>query len=515
MNFTHVLETPPSSDWINLALLFIGIFILIIFSEVIRKKLHWSQEATRKIVHISVGLLLLLTPLLLKTSLPLVVISMFFTVFNFVALKKNLLRGIHIDRHNLGTVYYAFSFLILVLLFWTDYKIIIIAAMMVMAVGDAAAAIVGHNIRNPHTYHLIRDLKSREGSATMFLVSTVAIFLTFLLYPPNLATSNHPIFYLLLFSLMTAAVATAAEALGDRGNDNLFVPLLTAVVLYFLLSGAELQHFQFLFGMLLGGMVAWSSYKVRFLTTNGSMATFLLASVIFGFGGWKWTIPITTFFLLSSLLSKMGKTSYEDIFEKGSRRDYLQVWANGGVAGLLMIWEILKPHPYIYLAYLGAMAAATADTWATEIGVRIGRKPRLISTFKPVSPGTSGGVTLGGLLGAMLGALILALTGFGFLAEYQTVERVLIIFLITLAGMAASLVDSFLGATVQVQYRCDVCHKITEKRFHCQTNQTVPISGLKWMSNDMVNFINTLTGSLFTLWLLKLFSVLNPWQGSY
>jgi len=515
MNFTHVLETPPISDWLNLAMLFVGIFILIIISEVVRKKLDWSQEATRKIVHISVGLLLLLTPMLLETSLPLVVISVFFTIFNFVALKKNLLRGIHIDRHNLGTVYYAFSFLILVLLFWTDFKIIIIAAMMVMAVGDAAAAIVGHNIRTPHAYHLIRDLKSREGSATMFLVSAVAIFMTFLLYPPNLATSNHHIFYLLLFSLMTATVATAAEALGDRGNDNLSVPLLTALVLFFLLSGTKLQQFQFLFGMLLGGMVAWSSYKVRFLTANGSMATFLLASVIFGFGGWKWTIPIMTFFLLSSLLSKIGKISYDEIFEKGSRRDYLQVWANGGVAGLLMIWEILSPHRYIYLAYLGAMSAAMADTWATEIGMRLGRKPRLISTFRPVPPGTSGGVTLGGLSGAFLGAMILALSGSGFLTEYQTLEKLLIILLLTLAGMTASLVDSLLGATVQVQYRCGVCHKITEKHLHCKTNQTVPISGLKWMSNDMVNFINTLTGAALIIWLIQLFITINPWQGPY
>lgn len=515
MNYTHILEIPPITDWTNLLLLFAGIFLVILISEVIRKKLHWSQEATRKIVHISVGLMLLLTPVLLKTSLPLLVISLFFTIFNFVALKKNLLPGIHIDRHNLGTVYYAFSFLVLVLLFWTDYKIIIIAAMMVMAVGDAAAAIVGHNVREPHIYQLIRDQKSREGSMAMFVVSTVAIFMTFLLYPPNLATSNHHIFYLLLFSLMAAVVATAAEALGDRGNDNLSVPLLTAFVLYFLLSGDKIHHFQFLIGMLLGGTVAFFSYKVRFLTANGSVSTFLLANVIFGFGGWKWTIPIMTFFLLSSLLSKLGKTSYDEIFEKGSRRDYLQVWANGGLAGLLMIWEILKPHPFIYLAYLGAMAAATADTWATEIGMRLGQKPRLISNFKPVPPGTSGGVTLGGLWGAFLGSLILALTGLGFLPEYQPIEKLLIILLLTLAGMTASLVDSLLGATVQVQYRCSVCQKITEKRIHCKTNQTVPISGLKWMNNDMVNFFNTLAGTILILWFLQLFTLLIPWQGPY
>jgi uncharacterized protein (TIGR00297 family) len=505
MDYSHIFEIPPASDWLNLVLLFIGIFILILISEVTRKKLHWSQEATRKIVHISVGLLLLLTPLLLQTSFPLVVISLFFTIFNFVALKKNLLPGIHIDRHNLGTVYYALSFLILVLLFWTDYKIIIIAAMMVMAVGDAAAAIVGQNVRKPHTYQLIRDQKSLEGSLTMFLVSVVAIFLTFLLYSPNLATSNHTTLYLLIFAVVAAIVATAAESLGDRGNDNLLVPLLTALVLYFLLSGNKNLHLQFMTGMLLGGMVAILSYNAKFLTASGSVSTFLLASVIFGFGGWKWTIPILVFFLLSSLLSKLGKKSFDEIFEKGSRRDYLQVWANGGVAGLLMIWEILKPHPLIYLAYLGAMAAATADTWATEIGMRLGRRPHLISNFKPVLPGTSGGVTLSGLSGAFLGSLILVLSGIGFLLEYNWNKKIVILILLTLIGVAGSLVDSLLGATLQVLYRCNVCQKITEKRIHCQKNQTVMVSGVKWMSNDMVNFFNTLTGALFAFWLLYFF----------
>ena len=84
MNFSHLFQIPPQSDWLHLLLLSFIIFILIAVSELARRYLHWPQEATRKMVHISVGILLLLNPLLLKTSLPLLTIAAFFTSFNFI-----------------------------------------------------------------------------------------------------------------------------------------------------------------------------------------------------------------------------------------------------------------------------------------------------------------------------------------------------------------------------------------------------------------------------------------------
>ncbi len=479
----------------NLALLSAGIMGLIIISEIARKKLHWSQEATRKLVHICVGILLLLTPVMIQASLPLIVIGLFFSIFNFVALRKNLLPGIHIDRSNYGTVYYALSFFLLILIFWEGYKIIIIAAMMVMAVGDAAAAIVGRSFSNPHRYTLISDNKSIEGSLTMLLISGMVIFLTFILYPSHLSTMNHSMQYLAMISLFTAIIATAAEALGDHGNDNLSVPLLTAVVLYFMISQESQMQIQFIAGVFLAGITAYISFKARALTASGSMTTFILASIIYGFGGWKWTLPILIFFILSSLLSKAGKTGHEALFAKGSQRDHSQVLANGGVGGLLMVLDLLSPHPMIYLAYLGSLAAATADTWGTEIGMRFGRSHRLISTLQSVPAGTSGGITVAGTGGALLGATVLSASGYPFIS----VPSVQILGIIALSGLAASLVDSLLGATLQVQFKCVTCGKITEKKIHCGGRSTVIFSGITWLNNDMVNLINTIFGAIFVL----------------
>ena len=56
---------------------------------------------------------------------------------------------------------------------------------------------------------------------------------------------------------------------------------------------------------------------------------------------------------------------------------------------------------------LGTLAAATADTWATEVGTLAGGTPRSIRTLRPVPAGTSGGVSVVGTLASVLGALLL------------------------------------------------------------------------------------------------------------
>jgi uncharacterized protein (TIGR00297 family) len=504
MSFSHLFEPVPTRDWLIIAGLFMGIVILIALSELLRRRMNWSEEFNRKLVHILVGMLMFFIPILLQTSLPMVLIATFFTISNFIALRKGLLKGMHGARHSYGTVYYPLSFLILVLLCWPNHVIIIIASMIVLALGDAAAAIVGESISHPREYVLIEDRKSLQGSLTMFLVSALVIFLILLFYPFLESTLNIDSPWIALwFALLVAAITTAAEALGSKGSDNLSVPLLTALVLYFLLNHHLPEIQQFTIGTILAGFAAIFSYRLRFLTASGAVATFLLAAIIFGFGGWKWTVPILAFFILSSLLSRVGravKSRYDLIFEKGSRRDYAQVLANGGVAGALMILYMFIEQPQIYYLYLAALAAATADTWATEIGTLARQQPRLITTFRSVSAGTSGGITRAGLSGALGGAFIIALTGWMFSNPWSY----LILFSITISGFFGSIVDSYLGATLQVQFSCPCCNNITEKKIHCGKNRTVPVSGLLWMNNDMVNFLNTVSG-LFFLYILMNF----------
>jgi uncharacterized membrane protein len=76
--------------------------------------------------------------------------------------------------------------------------------------------------------------------------------------------------------------------------------------------------------------------------------------------------------------------------------------------------------------------------------------------------------------------------------------------MVTLSGVFAGLVDSYLGATAQIIYQCTVCNKITERQIHCY-KKTTPFSGIKWISNDMVNFTNTISAIVFIFFIRKLF----------
>ena len=503
MNFSHIFQPVPSRDWLIVAVLFFGITLVIGLAELLRRKEIWSAEFNRKLVHVMVGLLTVSTPAILQTSLPLLLIGALFTVANAVAIKTGKLKGMHGSRESYGTIFYPFSFFLLVLLAWQNYKVIIIAAMAILAFGDAAAAIVGESRKKPHRFVLIDEPKSLEGSAAMFLVSAICIATVLALQGGSAAVPPLSPGDILWIALVVAAIATVAEALSHYGSDNISVPLFTGLILYYMLSHDTQQNILFTLGVLLGGVAAYLSYRWKALSLSGAAAMFLLACLIFGFGGWKWTVPILTFFVLSTLLSKLGKSSkahLDQVFDKGSRRDYAQVFANGGIAGIMMILYMFFESPQMYIFYLAALSAATADTWATEIGTLSRRTPRKLTTWEPVPTGTSGGVTPVGFIGAFAGALILPLSGWFFLESSGITERGWLILLIAISGFMASVVDSFLGATVQVQFRCPECEMITEKKIHCGNHPTTAISGIQWMNNDMVNLLNTLSAVLFIYW---------------
>ena len=257
--------------------------------------------------------------------------------------------------------------------------------------------------------------------------------------------------------------------------------------------------FQFLTGAFFAFVVAAASYAVRFLSWSGAVVTFLLGSVVFGIGGWPSAIPILTFFILSSLLSKYGrsrKEKYNTLFEKTSTRDGGQVIANGGIAGVIVLLSAFIPTHDFYPIYLGAVAASTADTWGTEIGVLSKSRTVSVLSLKSVSPGTSGGVSEFGSTASVVGALVIALSGYTWYADVKTAV------IVTLAGAAGSFCDSVLGATVQAQFHCDVCGSLTERTVHCG-KPAAQVSGVGWFNNDVVNLLCSLAGA-FIAWTLLL-----------
>jgi uncharacterized protein (TIGR00297 family) len=260
-----------------------------------------------------------------------------------------------------------------------------------------------------------------------------------------------------------------------------------------------------LLGVLFSASLGLLAYRRHSLSRSGIAGAVLSGTTIFGLGGWSWGLSLIFFFVSSSFFSHFRAGAKArvaaDKFSKGGQRDIGQVAANGGLATLLALGYGCVSSPALreacQVGYTGALATATADTWATELGVLAAQPPRLITTGRRVAPGTSGGITLFGTAAAGAGGLALG-SIFWLLKRCQRSLAWLPIEGL-LSGLGGSLVDSLLGATVQVIYFCPLCEKETERRIHACGSETLPLRGVSWLDNDAVNFLSTLAGALFAL----------------
>ena len=256
---------------------------------------------------------------------------------------------------------------------------------------------------------------------------------------------------------------------------------------------------QIFIGFLLASIVAFLAYRVHSLNRSGALAATVVGTIIFGLGGWQWAILLLLFFTTSSALSrafKKRKQGLNEKFSKGHERDAGQVFGNGGMATLFVLVHALYPESMIgWVGFAASLAAVNADTWATELGVLNPTPPRMITDIsKRVEKGTSGGISLFGTLASLLGAAVIALPAAWFSQDWALLP------LIALAGLAGSLFDSLLGATVQAMYFCPTDQKETEKHpLHTCGTQTVQIRGWKWLDNDWVNFACSLFAVLVAL----------------
>ena len=247
-------------------------------------------------------------------------------------------------------------------------------------------------------------------------------------------------------------------------------------------------------GLLAAVAIALAARRAGSLSTSGAVAASAVGTAAVA-AGWGWGALLVSYFVLSSLLSHVGSAEKArrtgGIVEKGGARDAAQVLANGGVFALCSV-GMLAAHPstvpLLAAAAAGSLAAATADTWATEIGTLIGGVPRAALTFRAVPPGTSGAVSAAGIVAMVAGALGIALAA-RLLALTDLFAAV------TAAGCVGALTDTLLGALAQERRWCDACARATERRRHDCGTVTRHVGGLAMLDNDAVNLLATLAGA--------------------
>ena len=216
---------------------------------------------------------------------------------------------------------------------------------------------------------------------------------------------------------------------------------------------------------------------MTWLTPHGLVAALCVGAAVWWGLGWRGAVLLLAFFVSGSLLTRLATG-------RGARRSARQVVANGGgaaVAALFGSWPVAA----------GALAAAAADTWATEIGAFSPVPPRLITTWAPVGRGVSGGVTALGTAGGVAGALALAVLGHLLAPQHPHPG----IALLATAGVAGMIVDSALGATLQGVYECGACGARSERPDAVCHEPVRLVRGWRWLDNDAVNLAATLVGA--------------------
>jgi uncharacterized protein (TIGR00297 family) len=246
--------------------------------------------------------------------------------------------------------------------------------------------------------------------------------------------------------------------------------------------------------------IALAARRTRSLSVSGALAATILGTLAAA-AGWGWAALLIVYFVSSTALSHLGRVEKErrtsSIVGKGGERDAVQVAANGGAFAVAALLAVLQPDARWVALGIGSLAASAADTWATEIGILFGGRPRSILTFEPLAPGLSGGITAIGTLASAAGAsfIVAAALALGLMTNPAIAAA--------LGGFGGALVDSLLGAVAQERRWCAACRSVTERAMHDCGCVTTRQRGLSWMTNDVVNFISAAAGGLLATWMAR------------
>lgn len=222
-----------------LLLSFGSVGVLLVVTELFRRAGKISPDTARKIVHVGVGLWIVPTVFVFADWRVAIVPPLTFLLANYL-IHRFRLSPLDGDPGNLGTVFFPISFAVLLAVFFRpgepgDQAFLAVAGLLTMALGDAAAAVVGKRY-GTRRYTILGHARTMEGSMAMFLVAGMVIAVVL---NTMAGYSWHPA---VAFGLVTGTAAAGIEAVCPFGSDNLFVPLGTAAILWTLVevSGAAL-----------------------------------------------------------------------------------------------------------------------------------------------------------------------------------------------------------------------------------------------------------------------------------
>lgn len=234
--------------------------------------------------------------------------------------------------------------------------------------------------------------------------------------------------------------------------------------------------------LLLNGIQAagLTAISQKFLTPAGLVHASLLGIGLLTFLGVKGWLVCVSYLLFGNIVTKIKMKEKErlGIAEKrGGARGPENVWGSAGVAMLCAIGTYIYPQysSLLQTAYVASLATKLSDTCGSEIGKAYGKTTYLITTWSRVTPGTEGAVSVEGTLAGIVGSILL--TGIAYLLSViNTPTEAAICIVSAFVGTTA---ESYIGASFQTD-------------------------SIKWLTNELVNFINTAIGAATAISLILL-----------
>ncbi|MEI6875149.1 MAG: DUF92 domain-containing protein [Spirochaetota bacterium] len=479
-------------DYLALVESFVFIFAFIGIATVLLRRGILGPAGTRKVVHIGVAHWWLLYLAIIVSPVVGMIGALTFIVINTASYRLHVFKAMEdpTPSRNLGTIWFPLSLAVLIGLemLGVIQRWEAAVGVLVMGWGDGMAAVVGQRFSRKPVL-VFGSKKSVAGTAALIAFSFVVTAIITKVFVPEL-----PLWDLILRAGATALFAALVELATPFGVDNLTVPILTTLFYVFVASTPLAGPFAA--AAALNAIVGYGAYQKKAVDGSGAVIGAGVGTLILTAGGVPAYALLAGFFLSSTAIGRIAepRKKSSDIEEKGSRRDAIQVLANAGGGAISALLFSITQNPMWLAAFATNFAAANADTWASEIGVLYRKLPRSILTWKELPTGASGGVSPLGLVASALGA---AFIGVLFAASYASlsdarVEWGLIALVASLGGLLGSLIDSVLGAALQAQYTCVVTGRYTE-RSHTDGKANVLRRGLRWFTNDTVNFASTMT----------------------
>lgn len=334
-----------------------------------------------------------------------------------------------------------------------------------------------------------------------------------------------------------SGVALYEELENMMANILILIGIITMSLTFWVVSMTASSYYdnlrpvspwRWMFSVIVPLIITSHALKNKSLDYSGAIGA-LLVGIILTVANFSFFSALLTFFVSSSKLTKWkaeAKKRLDAEYQEGGQRNWLQVFCNGGIPTEIALLYMIENGPgeiainfskqytasWMCLSLLGALACSSGDTWASEVGsVASKRQPRLITTWEKVPIGTNGGVTFVGLVASILGGTVVGLAY--LLTQFMFVEDLglsppqwPIVLYGAVAGFLGSILDSYLGATMQYSGFDEdsgmVINHITPNAKH--------ISGKPILDNNAVNLFSTiliallLPGITWPMWPRKL-----------